>query len=366
MNDPKVSFVVPCYKLAKFLPTCINSILRQSYTDFEILIMDDCSPDNTGEVALSFNDSRIRYIRNDPNLGHLSNYNKGIDISRGVYIWLISADDYLRSNCVLQRYVEMLDRNPSIGYVFCSGYGVRDGIETDLLGQLQGRGDHDRVLSGKALLKKLLSGNFVLTPSGMVRRECYEQISKFPLDMPWCGDWYLWCLFALHFDVGYFAEPMVCYRQQHSLSMTEKLTGEKLEACAAEEIRVPWTIREHALRIRRRDVARICMEALADTYAHTLADQRYLSAGDKVNFDRMERSLKEQAITDAQRDRIRARVYATVGNKCYWRQDIAAARHFYCLALAKAPWRLSILIKLILTSMGRPGHYLRRSLLSVR
>jgi glycosyltransferase involved in cell wall biosynthesis len=361
-----VSFVVPCYKLAGFLPTCVNSILRQSFSDFEILIMDDCSPDNTAEVAQSFSDSRIRHVRNDPNLGHLRNYNRGIELSRGDYIWLISADDYLRSNLVLQRYVELLDNNRNIGYVFCTGYGVREGVETELLGQLQGRGDRDRVVPGQILLKKLLSGNFVLTPSGMVRRECYEKVSTFPLDMPWCGDWYLWCLFALHFDVGYFAEPMVCYRQQHSLSMTEKLTVERLEACALEEVRVPWAIREHALHMGRHDVARLCIDALADTYARTLAGQRYLSSGSTVDFAMMEKSLQQQPIDEVQRNRIRARVYATVGNKCYWRQDIATAKRFYKFALAKAPWRVSLWFKLLLTSLGRPGHYLRRSILSVR
>jgi glycosyltransferase involved in cell wall biosynthesis len=49
--DPKVSFLVPCYKLAHFLGDCVNSILAQTYGDFEVLIMDDCSPDNTPEVA---------------------------------------------------------------------------------------------------------------------------------------------------------------------------------------------------------------------------------------------------------------------------------------------------------------------------
>jgi glycosyltransferase involved in cell wall biosynthesis len=366
VNNPRVTFVVPCYKLAGFLPTCVNSILRQSFSDFEILIMDDCSPDNTAEVAQSFSDSRIRHVRNDPNLGHLRNYNRGIELSRGDYIWLISADDYLRSNLVLQRYVELLDNNRNIGYVFCTGYGVREGVETELLGQLQGRGDRDRVVPGQILLKKLLSGNFVLTPSGMVRRECYEKVSTFPLDMPWCGDWYLWCLFALHFDVGYFAEPMVCYRQQHSLSMTEKLTVERLEACALEEVRVPWAIREHALHMGRHDVARLCIDALADTYARTLAGQRYLSSGSTVDFAMMEKSLQQQPIDEVQRNRIRARVYATVGNKCYWRQDIATAKRFYKFALAKEPWRVSLWFKLLLTSLGRPGHYLRRSILSVR
>src|ERR1700720_3711793 len=89
LMKPRVTFVVPCYKLAHLLPECVNSILSQSYQDFEVLIMDDCSPDDTPEVARSFNDPRVQHIRNEPNLGHLRNYNKGISLARGEYIWLI-------------------------------------------------------------------------------------------------------------------------------------------------------------------------------------------------------------------------------------------------------------------------------------
>src|SRR4051794_32850375 len=99
--QPKVSFVVPCYKLAHYLNECVNSILMQTYENFEVLIMDDCSPDNTPEVARSFEDPRVTYIRNEPNLGHLRNYNKGITLAQGEYIWLISADDYLRCSDAL-------------------------------------------------------------------------------------------------------------------------------------------------------------------------------------------------------------------------------------------------------------------------
>jgi glycosyltransferase involved in cell wall biosynthesis len=94
--SPTVSFVVPCYKLAHLLSDCVDSILGQTYREFEVLIMDDCSPDNTPEVARSFQDARVKYIRNPTNLGHLHNYNKGIGLSQGKYVWLISADDYLR------------------------------------------------------------------------------------------------------------------------------------------------------------------------------------------------------------------------------------------------------------------------------
>lgn len=68
-----MSFVVPCYKLAHLLAECVSLILAQTFEDFEVLIMDDCSPDNTMEVATSFRDRRVRYVRNDRNVGHLRN-----------------------------------------------------------------------------------------------------------------------------------------------------------------------------------------------------------------------------------------------------------------------------------------------------
>ena len=93
---PRVSVIMTAYQDFRFIDAAVRSILAQTYTDFEILIMDDCSPDNTPEIAASFRDDRVKHVRNNPNLGHLKNYNKGIQMARGKYVWLISADDYLR------------------------------------------------------------------------------------------------------------------------------------------------------------------------------------------------------------------------------------------------------------------------------
>lgn len=366
MTNPKVSFIVPCYKLAGFLPACLDSILRQSYRDLEVLVMDDCSPDHTGEVVRAYSDGRVRYVRNETNLGHLRNYNRGIDLSRGEYVWLISADDYLRSPTVLEKYVHLLDSRPRVGYVFCPGYGVQDGVETRLLGRLRTWGNRDRVFSGDALLKRLLRGNFVLTPSGMVRRECYEKVSSFPLDMPWCGDWYLWCMFALHYDVAYCAEPMVCYREQHTLSMTDKLTRKALDSCAAEEIRVPWEVRERALRLGKSRLANECLIAAAHAYARTTAGLRFCSCLADMNIDSMEASLRERCSGERERAYVRAWTHACIGNECYWRGDLSAARHFYLLALTSEMWMPSVAAKTMLMSLGKPGNYLRRSILSHR
>src|SRR5437762_6886702 len=158
MKKPAVSFVVPCYNLAHFLPECIGSILGQTYGDFAVLIMDDCSPDNTSEVAHRFNDSRVRHVRNDTNLGALANYNKGISLSRGKYVWLISADDYLRVPYVLERYVQLMEKNPRVVYAFCPAIGVESGKEPSVL-TYSACGDSDRVMPGRLFLTALLQGH---------------------------------------------------------------------------------------------------------------------------------------------------------------------------------------------------------------
>src|SRR5947207_4985437 len=265
-NTPTVSFVVPCYKLGHLLPDCVNSILGQTYADFEILIMDDCSPDSTPEVAASFCDNRVKHVRNNPNLGHLKNYNKGIQMARGKYVWLISADDYLRRPYVLQRYVEVMETNPRVGYTFCPGVVLRGGKEDGVLGYSV-YGNRDCIISGHRVLGKLLGSNIVIAASALVRRECYDRLGLFPLnaqwaganlDFGWNGDWYLWCIFALYFDVAYFADPMVCYRE-HDLAMTNYFTQkENVQKCLAADIGMLWLVRQKAQQAGLVTVANEC------------------------------------------------------------------------------------------------------------
>jgi len=364
MPKPTVSFVVPCYKLAHLLPECIHSILCQTYGDFEVLIMDDCSPDLTAEVAQSFKDTRVKHVRNNPNLGHLRNYNKGIGLAQGKYVWLISADDYLRKPYVLEKYVALLDKNHNIGYTFCAGRGVLNGIENDVVGRYPARRDHDRIIRGHEMVKKLLRWNFVLAASGMARRECYEKISVFPLNMPWAGDWYLWSLFALYYDVGYFAEPMVCYRD-HTLSMTTKLTRERLEGCAVEDIAIPWLIREKAQESGFDQLARNLLPEIAHMYALFMTSKLYRESG-VMNLERFEDELCQNTTLESERSKVRAHVYEDVGNTYYWAGDIASAKRFYRSAVRFNPRRLSVYIKLFLLFLGKPGIFLRQKIISIR
>jgi glycosyltransferase involved in cell wall biosynthesis len=364
MASPTVSFVVPCYRLAHLLPDCIHSILSQNYPHFEVLVMDDCSPDDVAKSIRTFDDPRLRYVRNPVNLGHLRNYNKGISLTRGKYVWLISADDYLRVPYVLAEYVRFLEASSTVGYVFCAGVGARDGLETTVIGRYPGRGTVPRIIPGHLMLKKLFPSNFVLAPSGLVRRECYDRLGGFPLSMPWSGDWYLWCLFALHYDVGYFDEPMVCYRD-HSLSMTRKLTQENLQACASEDIAIPWIIRRMAQDAGYGAVATDCLTAIGQTYAKVIASSRYRNLG-TITLERFESDLRQNIGCELERDIVRARMYADAANEYYWAGDAARARTFYGAALSADPLMVSVFIKALLLALGRPGAYVRTKLLAAR
>ncbi|MGZ3606739.1 MAG: glycosyltransferase family 2 protein [Syntrophales bacterium] len=370
MQNPIVSFVVPCYKLAHLLPECVNSIISQSFSDFEVLIMDDCSPDNTEEVAQLFHDPRVKHIRNESNLGPLRNYNKGINLSRGKYIWLISADDYLRSQDVLKRYVDILDSNPRVGYTFCPGMEVKNGHETEILSYSQ-YGNNDRIIDGHTFLKSILDSCFVLAPSALVRRECYETVSLFPVDVVWAGvpidlvwggDWYLWSVFALFFDVAYLKEPMVCYRQ-HELSTSELVTRQKLENCISADIAVPWMVKQKAEEAGFKELSKTCLHAIANEYSRHLTGRWYRSGTWAITLDQFERSLCQSTQNEAERNWIRARAYKATADRYYFRGDLASAKRFFWAGLKKDPTMLKAYAKLMLLFFGKIANSIRIKLI---
>jgi len=353
----KVSFVIPCYKLAYLLPECINSILCQTYEDFEILIMDDCSPDQTPEIAASFRDPRVKHVRNEKNLGHLRNYNKGIELSHGKYVWLISADDCLRRPYALERYVQVMEEHPEVGYVFSPAVRLQDGRETGIV-SWSIHGTQDAVFKGHSFLEKLILGNCVVAPAGMVRKECYDKVSVFPPDLSNAGDWYLWCVFALHYDAAYLAEPLVYYRS-HETNMSKILTQSARHVIIADNIAVRWRLKAKAEEIGATSVRRLCDEAMATYYAHLLAGKIYDNAMFGMTLEEFEQSLQHHTRTKSEASAMRARVYTALGDQCYLRRDFSQARQYYEWGIRQAPWVIGTLTKYVLLKMGSPGAHLR-------
>ena len=100
-NAPKISVIVPMYNAEKYLSLCINSILAQTFKDFELILIDDCSTDKTLEVAKSFSDSRIKLLQNEKNLGTPGAVrNVGIDAAHGEYLFFCDNDDVMLPNAL--------------------------------------------------------------------------------------------------------------------------------------------------------------------------------------------------------------------------------------------------------------------------
>src|SRR3989338_5944877 len=92
---PKVTIAIPTYNRAKLLSQAIESVLVQTYKDFELLISDNASTDETNNVVTSFKDPRIRYHRNRKNIGMMSNWNKCVELAQGKYLMILGDDDKL-------------------------------------------------------------------------------------------------------------------------------------------------------------------------------------------------------------------------------------------------------------------------------
>jgi glycosyltransferase involved in cell wall biosynthesis len=122
--EPLLTVAIPTFNCARFLPDAIASIMRQGLDDFEILILDNASEDNTEEMVRSFGNPHIRYIRNPSNLGACENGNRCFANSRGRYFKLLCADDVLLDG-VLQKQLNVLETQADVAVVTC-GY-----LETD-------------------------------------------------------------------------------------------------------------------------------------------------------------------------------------------------------------------------------------------
>jgi glycosyltransferase involved in cell wall biosynthesis len=362
--NPLVSFVVPCYKLAHLLPECINSILAQTYRNFEILIMDNCSPDNTPEVAASFNDPRVKHIRNEVNLGHVRNFNKGITMARGKYVWLVSADDWLRSPDVLRRYVDVMERNPGVGYVFCRGVEVQGSREVGLA-QWTNCGGKDRIWKGRRFLKRLIREDCVLLSAAMVRKECYDKVGLFSLEMPHANDWYMWCVLALKYQVAYLAEPMVFVRI-HEESLTTAFDQGGTPIWYVDNLNVLWRV------ARLAELAGVVSHRHAFNASIASRAARALKSGpaggtrhglSEADFEAL---LKGNARDSKDEEDLRARLSMAIGDEEFWHGQYKKATQTYWLGLKLRPWWLRSWTKYLLLWTGGVGICVRRFILELR
>ncbi len=209
---PEVSVIIPTYNRAEFVGAAIASVLAQSYTGYEILVIDDGSTDNTPQVLARFGD-KIRIIR-QPNGGVARARNTGIRHARGKFICFLDSDD-LWTPAKLERQLGFAKENPIYGLIATEIAGFNEAGEQG--GRSKAR--MYRVRNG-FVLEDLLFANWIQTSTVLIRRECLEAVGGFDEDVGQFGeDWLLWMRIAAQFPIYFIAEPLVRYRI-HGASLT--------------------------------------------------------------------------------------------------------------------------------------------------
>lgn len=127
MQKPFISVVLICYNAEKFIAETIKSVLNQTYKDFEFIIVNDCSTDKSEQIILSFDDPRIKYIKNDHNMKISKTRNRGVENATGKYIAFLDSDDIWRED-KLQKHIDHIKATSAkisySGYYFISNDGI--------------------------------------------------------------------------------------------------------------------------------------------------------------------------------------------------------------------------------------------------
>lgn len=218
--QPRLSVCVPTYNYARYLAEAIESILCQSYTDFELLIRDDCSSDETVEVVSAFarRDPRIRFDVNSPNLGMVQNWNRCLAEAKGSYIKYVFADDFLVDQDALARMVQVLDANPRVSLV-TSARRIVDADSRSI--GLWSHFDPEGEMNGGEVIARCLREdvNFIGEPSATMFRKA-QGINGFDESFCQLVDLEMWFRLLQEGSLFFIAAPLCAFRV-HSAQQTE-------------------------------------------------------------------------------------------------------------------------------------------------
>jgi hypothetical protein len=219
---PTVAVIVPCYRYADVLEGCVNSILTQRGVEVRVLIIDDCSPDDTPEVAgrLRERDSRVEYRRHPDNRGLIATANEGLDwaAQRGDYTVLISADDQLVPGC-LQRATTIMEARPNVGMVYGWALYAHTGRP---LPHRYGRWIHTRTWSGTDWIRlRCHSGfNCISSPEVVVRTTVQSAAGRYDPNCTHSSDLNMWLRIAARSDIAHIRGAAQAIYRVHSDSMS--------------------------------------------------------------------------------------------------------------------------------------------------
>lgn len=229
MND-LVSIVLPVYNGDKYLKESINSVVSQTYENWELLILDDCSTDLTPIISKEYvkQDSRIKYFRNDRNLRLPKNLNKGFSLAKGKYFTWTSDDNLFKPNAI-EEMVSVLNKNKNVGFVFAS-CRIIDEV-----------GKEVEYISVNDSIIEAIVGENVVGACFMYTREVYNEIGNYDPKLTLVEDFDYWQRIFSKFEVKAISKILYKYRWHDGAltsTMNKKLFYENLEKMLVKNIKL--------------------------------------------------------------------------------------------------------------------------------
>lgn len=203
--NPKISIIIPTYNRANLLPFALKSAISQTCEDFELLILDDASTDNTREVIAPFlEDSRVRLISHPENIGINANRNYGLSIAKGEYIALLDSDDTWLDPSKLKRQADLLDSHPDHGIV--GTFAKKIDLEGKEIGEISLKA------ADSSIRRNMMIKNQLIQSSVLIRKEALDKAGWYDENMPIWEDYELWLRIGETYKLRNIPEFLTGYR----------------------------------------------------------------------------------------------------------------------------------------------------------
>ncbi len=215
LGNPQVSIVITCYNYASFVTSCLESVFAQTFSDYEIILVDDGSTDDSAQKIKPFlADTRLRYIKQQ-NGGQANAKNRGIQESVGRFIAFLDADDLWQPDKLKKQIPLFMDEKIGVVYSRQSFIGEHnDEVPSS-------RRRKTMLPRGGKVTSPLFMDNFVPFSSSVVRADCFQQFDGFDESIAMGIDWDLWLRLSTRYYFAFIDEPLLVYRVGHPGQMSK-------------------------------------------------------------------------------------------------------------------------------------------------
>lgn len=286
---PKVSIILPNYNYARYLDERIQSLLNQTYKDFELIILDDASTDNSIEVIEKYTaDPRVKtkYFSENSGLPY-QRWNDGADMAEGGYLLIAGADDSCHPT-LLEKLVDKLDNHPNVGLSFCQSWKI-DSAGKRLSSMKKWTNDlnkerwnQDFIDAGKNEMPYLLFKNTLPNASAvLMRRNVFLKAGNFHIKMRLTADWLQWIKMLEISDISFLAEPLNYFRH-HEGTLTTKAVKSGLALEESYQVQ-KYIIKNPNLGLSKEIIYK-ASDIFAEYWVQTVVDT--IKARSKIDFSR--------------------------------------------------------------------------------